>query len=260
MDLAFFGIANIETFLLTLTRTAGIFTLVPIFGASQVPAWVRVGLAISIAIVFVPLCHTTAIPAVDLFPMALLMLKEALVGLAIGFVTTLVFAAVQTAGQFIDTQSGFAFAATLDPVYGAQAAIAGRVHYLLAGLLFFITNAHHILLVALADSFRIIPVTQLSINPGVAGQALNLFAWLFVIGLRIAAPVLAAVFLADVALAIISRGVPQMNVLMVGMPLKLGVGIVSMTIALPIAVALTRNTLGGIGGQTTDLLRVLAIH
>jgi len=260
MDLAFFGIANIETFILTLARTAGIFTLVPIFGATQVPVQTRVAIAVSIALIFVPMCRTSSIPAVDLMPMALLMAKEAVVGLAIGFVTSLVFAAVQTAGEFIDVQSGFAFAATLDPVYGSQTAIAGRVQYLLAGLLMFVTNAHHVLIGALADSFRIIPVTQFSLNPGVAGQALSLFSMLFVIGIRIAAPVLAAVFLADIALAIISRGVPQMNVLMVGMPLKLGVGIISMVIALPITIALTRTTLGGIGSQTIDMLRVLAIH
>ncbi|MDO8586199.1 MAG: flagellar biosynthetic protein FliR [Armatimonadota bacterium] len=262
MDIGSIGVAQLEVFMLALARTAGIFTLAPIFGSSQVPVQVRVLVAVSIALVFVPLCAsaTPAPPAVDLLPMAALMIKEALVGLAVGFVTNLVFAAIQAAGDLIDIQSGFSFAAVLDPVYGSQTAIAGRVHHLLAGLLFFVTNAHHVLLAGLADSFRIIPVAELSLNPAAAGGALNLFAAFFAVALKIAAPVLAAVFLADVALAVISRGAPQMNVLFVGMPLKLGVGLVGMAIALPVMLAGSRDALGDIGYQIAAMARILALH
>jgi flagellar biosynthesis protein FliR len=262
MDLAFIGLAKLEVFILAFVRTAGIFTLVPIFGSNQIPVHVRVAIAVGIAIIFVPLCAPPgmAAPAVDILPMAMLIVKEALVGLVIGFVTSLVFAAIQAAGDLVDMQSGFSFASMFDPVYGAQTAIAGRVHHMLAGLLFFVTNAHHILISGLADSFRVIPIAQVSLNPLVAGGVLDLFTVFFAVALRIAAPVLAAVFLADVALAIVARCVPQMNVLMVGLPLKLGVGRVSMVVALPVAVALTGNALGDIGNQTSGLLHVLSAH
>lgn len=262
MDIAFFGIARLETFLLVLIRTAGIFTLTPIFGAVQAPVMARVAVAVALSIVFVPLCVPAngAAPATDFLPLACLAAKEAIVGLAIGFVVTLVFTAVQAAGEFIDLQSGFGFATMVDPVYGVQAAVASRVHFLLASLLFFVTNAHHIMISGLSDSFGIIPVTQIALNPGVAGDAVSLFAACFSVALRIAAPVFAASFLADVALVIIARTVPHMNVLMVGLPMKLGVTLIGMVVALPVIAVSTRGALGSVGQQMTGLLHVMAGH
>lgn len=259
MDLAFFSIAKVEIFVLVLARTAGIFTMVPLFGAKQVPVQIRVALSLALTLVLAPLCMSSnqGVLAVDVLPMVFLVAKEAIVGIVIGFVTVMVFAAIQMAGDFIDVHSGFSFATMLDPVYGSQTAVGGRIQYLLAGLLFFVTNAHHLLLAGLADSFRIAPVGQLSLNPAVANGVLDLMAALFAVALRIAAPVVAAVFLTDVALAVMARVVPQMNVFMVGFPLKLGVGMVGMLVALPVAVVLSKNALGDIYPQTTGLLRML---
>jgi flagellar biosynthetic protein FliR len=259
MDLAAFGIQQIEIFVLVLARTAGIFTMTPIFGAGQVPVQVRLGVAIALAMVFMPLCNpsTHTLLAVDVLPMVLLIAKETLVGLIIGFVTTLVFAAIQSAGDYIDLTAGFSFATMFDPATGTQTALAGRFHHLLAGMLFFAINAHHIFLSGVADSFRLIPVGQMSLNPLVATGAVNLFVGLFAIAIRIAAPVVAAVFLADVALAVISRAMPQMNTLMAGLPLKLGVGLVGMLIALPVAIALSKAAFADIQPQTVGLLRLL---
>jgi flagellar biosynthesis protein FliR len=262
VDLAFFGVAKVEMFLLVLARTAGIFTLVPIFGSSQVPAQVRLGIAVGMALIFVPLYAPAgqAPVATGVFSMALLIAKEALVGMVIGFVTVMVFSAIQAAGDYIDMAAGFSFAAMFDPIYGTNTAIAGRFHHILAGLIFFVTNAHHIMLSGLADSFRVVPVGSLSFAPSVAGGVFELFVILFAVAVRIAAPVVVAVFLADVAMAVVAKAVPQMNILMVGLPLKLGVGMVGMVIALPVAMAMSRNALGDIGPQATSLLRLLTAH
>ena len=262
MDIASIGVAKLEVFILVLARTAGIFTLAPIFGSSQVPIQVRVVVAVAIALVFVPFCASAASapPALDLLMMGALVLKEALVGLALGFVVILVFAAIQAAGDLIDIQSGFSFAATLDPTYGSQTAVAGRIQHLLAGLLFFVTNAHHVLIAGLADSLRIIPVAQLSLNPAAAGGVLNLFGAFFAVAIRIAAPVLAALFLADIALAIVARAAPQINVLFVGLPIKMGVAMVGMAVAMPVIMAGTRDAVGGIGYQMSAIAHVLALR
>jgi flagellar biosynthesis protein FliR len=262
MDLAFLGIERLEAFILVFARTAGIFTLTPIFGSRQTPVQARVAGALGIALVFVPMYSGSGkgLLAADALPMVLLVLKEALVGLAIGFVTSLVFAAIQAAGELIDMHAGFSFAAVIDPTYNSPIAIAGRLHNLLAGMLFFVTNAHHIVISGLADSFRIIPIGQVSLNPAAAGGVVDLLVTFFAVALRIAAPVVAAVFLADIALVLVARVVPQMNVLMVGFPLKLGVGIVGMLVALPVAAALSSNALGDIGPQTAGLLRLLAMR
>ncbi len=260
MDLASLGIQRIEVFILVLVRTAGIFTLVPLFGSSQVPVQVRIAISIGLSLVFVPMCMVSSptVLAVDVFPMALLIFKEAFIGIVIGFVTILIFAAIQNAGDLIDMNAGFSFAAMLDPVNGSQTAISGRLHHMLAGLLFFATNAHYILLSGLSDSFRLIPVGEISLHASVSNGVFSLFAALFAVALRIAAPVIVAVFLADVALGVIARVVPQMNVMISGFPIKLGVGIAGMIIALPVAVAMTRSTLADIYPSTMDVLRALA--
>lgn len=259
MDIAAFGIAKVEMFILVLARTLGIFTLVPIFGASQVPVMARIITGVAMALLFMPLYGLqTAEPiAMDVPTMAMLVAREAAVGAVIGFVTIMVFAAIQAAGDFIDMHAGFSFATMVDPVYGTQTAIAGRVHHILAGLIFFVANCHHIMLCGLADSFKIAPVGTFALSPNVADGFVVLFGSLFAVALRIAAPVVAAVFLADVAIALVSRAVPQMNAMMVGFPLKLGVGMVGMFVAMPVAIALTRATLGSVHGQTSSLVRLL---
>ena len=260
MDLAFLGMAKIEVFLLTLVRTASIFTAAPLFGSRQVPVQVRIVVALGIALALVPLCSAgqNRLLASDTLSMSLLIVKEIIVGLVVGFITAMVFAAIQMAGDLIDMHAGFSFATMLDPTMGAPSAIAARFHHLLAGTLFFVTNSHHILLQGLADSFRLVPVDRILLNPSVAGGMVDMFVVLFGVALRIAAPVVAAVFLADISLVIMARVVPQMNVLMVGFPLKLGVGIVGMLVALPVAVALCGNAFGDIGRHTTAMLRLLA--
>jgi flagellar biosynthetic protein FliR len=256
------GITRVEVFLLVLSRTAGIFTLVPVFGSGQVPVQVRLVVSLALAMVFTPLAvggvDTDGIPAADVPGMLLFVAKETLVGLAIGFVTTLVFAAIQAAGDLIDLHAGFAFATIFDPMYGTQAAIAGRFHQLLAGMLFFVTNAHHMLLLGLADSFRIVPVGGVLIAPGSPQVMMGMFAGLLAVAIKIAAPIVVAVFLADVALAVMARIVPQMNVFVVGLPLKLGVGLVGLIVAAPTGIALARDAFGEMYQYTTVLLRILA--
>ena len=253
------GAEKLEVFLLVLVRSAGIFTMTPIFGASQAPAQVRVAIAVGIALVFVPLCPSDAVRASGVLQMALLVAKEAFVGVVIGFVVTLVFAVFQIAGDFIDMQAGFSFATMVDPVNGSQTAVAARFHQILVGLLFFATNAHHVVISGLADSFRLVPVGSMSLNPLVANGVLDIFATLFTVALRIASPVVAAVFLADVALAIICRAVPQMNVIIAGMPLKLGVGMVGMLIAIPVLVTSSQGVFGEMYSQMGSHLHQLVV-
>lgn len=260
MDLASLGAQKLEVFILVFVRTAGIFTLTPIFGANQIPAQVRIAIAAGMALIFVPLCPVGDVPAVDVLQMAFLAGKEAFVGLAIGFVVTLVFAVFQIAGDFIDAQAGFSFATMVDPTNGTNTAVAARFHQILIGLLFFATNAHHVVIMGLADSFKLVPVGAASLNPLVANGVLDIFVTLFSVALRIASPVVAAVFLADVALAVVSRAVPQMNVIIAGMPLKLGVGIVGLLVALPVLVSSSQGVFADMYGQMSGMLHLLVAN
>ena len=186
--------------------------------------------------------------------MTVMILREAMLGLTIGFICTLFFVAIETAGHFVDAQSGFAFAASVDPSTGNNVSVASKFHNMLAMLLFFAINAHHVVIRGLADSFLIAPVGQFNLSPSVANGALTLFSALFVVSLRISAPIFAALFLADVALAMVSRVVPQMNVFIVGLPFKLGLALLGLLIAIPYISSSSQNLFGDVYKQIVTLM------
>jgi len=256
MDPTWFGVEKLEIFLLVLARTAAIFSVVPVLGSTQVPMQVKALVSVGVALVFVSVSDLNS-PVVDALPMAFMVAKEAIIGLVIGFVVLLIFTAIQVAGELIDLQSGFSFATMLDPINGAQTAVAARLHYLLAGLLFFVTNAHHIMIRGLADSFLLLPIGNMTINTAVARGIIDLFVLLFGIAIRIAAPVLATVFLADVALILLARAVPQANLLIVGLQLKLGAGIIGLVVTLPVLLMTSQGVFCNMYSQTAVALRLL---
>lgn len=260
MDLTSFGTQKLILFLLILIRTAGIFTLTPIFGAQQVPVTVRVAISLALTVVFLPLVPSPAAFSTDLMSLTLMVAREALVGLSIGFVINMVFMAIEMAGSFVDLNAGFSFATTVDPVHGTNSALAARLHNLLAGLIFFTSNSHHLVIKGIADSFTLAPVGVASINTTMVGGITDLFVALFMIAIRIAMPVMAAVFLTDLAMAVASRVVPQMNVLMVGFPLKLGVGLVGMLIAVPVVAIMSRNMFGDMCHQMGSMVHLMAVR
>ncbi len=260
MDLAFLSGQNLILFILIFVRTAGIFTLTPIFGAQQLPTQVRLIIALVLTLVFMPLAKIAADLPVDVISLMLMVIREAAIGLTIGFVINMVFMAIETAGHMIDTTAGFAFATIVDPANGTHVALAARVHNLLAGLLFFATNSHHLVIKGLADSFTLAPLGEMSLNPAIAGGMTDLFAQLMMISLRIAMPVTAAVFLVDLSMAVVSRVVPQMNVLIVGFPLKLGAGIVGMAVAMPVVASMSQNMFSDMYNQMNAMVRLAVIH
>ena len=257
MDITGFGLHKLGVLLLLLARTAGIFTLTPVFGINQIPMKVRVFLSVGIAFIFLPMVGPAPSLPTEIIPMLLMVARETAIGLIIGFVCIAIFAAIEMAGQFIDSQTGFRFGSMVDPAGGAQVSVIERFQKIFAGLLFFAIDGHHVLIVGLADSFKIAPIGQLALNPVVGIGAMDMFAALFTISIRIAAPILVAVFLADIALAVTSKVVPQMNVFIVGLPLKMGVGIVGMLVALPVMATMSNNLFGNLYNETMKLVSIV---
>lgn len=257
MDIALIGIEKLEIFLLVLTRTSGIFTLNPTLGSSEVPMYARLATAVGISFVFVPMIHIAGPLPGDILGFGLLIMREALIGLSIGFLCSMVFSTIEISGQFIDSQSGFSFSTMVDPVNGTNSAVAARFQNLIAMVLFFAVNAHHVLIRGMADSFAVAPIGQVTLNSAAAGGVVDLFTALFVVAIRISIPIVAACFLADLALAVTSRVVPQMNVFMVGMPMKLGIAVTGLMVALPVTMAMDKHLFGDLYHHTITLVRLL---
>jgi len=256
MDILGFGISQIVTFILVLARVGGIFSVAPIFGNVNVAPMVRVGIAAALAFVFVPMAHFDA-SHLDFLSFTLVIVKETIVGLVLGFLAALMFAAIQMAGAFIDMQVGFGFASVVDPMSKQQNAVIGQLYSLVATLIFLAINGHHLMLRGLADSFSVLPLGTMSISTSVTAGMMQVFATIFLAALKIGAPVVGAVFLTDVSLGILARTVPQLNVFVIGFPAKLTVGLLAVIFVLPVAVAVMSGLFSGLEHDLVRLLKYL---
>ncbi|KUG28437.1 flagellar biosynthesis protein flir [hydrocarbon metagenome] len=229
MDLFNFDPATIFSFFLTLMRVSLILFLLPVFGGSVLPNPIKGALCIVLSLAIWPkLSFPGALLPAYPWMIALMLFGEIIMGLLLDVVVRFLFAAVQTAGHYIGFSMGFAMMNVIDPLTGTQEPITGHVLYQTTMLIFLALNGHLFLLQALGDSFHLVPPGGLLINPELGEHILAFAANIFTLALKIASPVIAALFLVDLALALISRAAPQMNVLFIGFPLKIGVGFLFM--------------------------------
>ncbi|ANU09163.1 flagellar biosynthesis protein FliR [Planococcus antarcticus DSM 14505] len=223
-------------FLLMLIRLTSFFLIAPIFSMRGVPTQFKIGIAAFLAFVAV-----STLPMGDTIPLdssyILLIIKELGTGLALGFTAALLLYAVQIAGAFIDFQMGFSMANVLDPQTGAQVPIIGHFKYMMALLFLLTANGHHLMLDGVMQSLRVFPVERLAMSVKAEDIAMfmtGLFTEMFLIALQIALPIVGALFLVDVALGILAKTVPQLNIFAVGLPLKIFVGFIMLFLTMPV--------------------------
>ncbi|MCC6381755.1 MAG: flagellar biosynthetic protein FliR [Dehalococcoidia bacterium] len=243
-------------FLLILIRTSGMLVSAPLLSHRGIPAWTRVGFAVFFALVLTPLQEERlpAAPA-NLGVVAGAVLSEALFGLALGLAMQLVFAGLQMGSHLLGLQMGFGLGSVYDPVTGAQFGALDQFYAILAALVFFTVNGHHLVIQALAETLRAVPPGTFNPLMLQSGAIAGLVAGLFITAVRVALPVLAALFLTDVGMGFVARTVPQMNILVVGLPIKIGVGLIVLIAALPATTALMQTVVNGpLTGSSQRLL------
>jgi len=251
------GIDQIIIWLLVFCRTTGIFSVAPVFGNTHVPMHTRIGLAACLAFIFTPLVSAGhAAPLTDLIGLTFAIVRESAVGLAIGFVGMLMFMVVQSAAELIDLQMGLGFASLVDP-NNQRSSVVGQFYYIVATLIFLSVNAHHMLLEGLADSFTTIPLGHMTFNPASTGTIVNVFNHMFVAAIKIAGPIVGVILLTDVALGILARTVPQLNVLVVGFPAKIFVGLATIIVAMPAVIVVMHGLFSNLYGDIHVLSRAL---
>jgi flagellar biosynthetic protein FliR len=247
---------RIDLILLIWIRLMGLFVTAPVWSNRQVPVQVRGALSLAMAVLVHGLIPQPA-PVVSLIQLIPLALKELLVGMLIGFVVAMAFAAFQFAGELLDMNIGFTMMNVLDPISNTQAPLLGNFLFLIALLVFFAINGHHLLFRAMVDSYQLIPVDGAVLNGPLADHLVQSAGKLFVIGLQIAIPVLAALLLTAVALGIINRTVPQMNVFMLGLPIQMFVGVTLLIVVLPLYISALHGIFSGLFDQIQLILRLL---
>lgn len=225
---------TLATFLLVFFRLTSFFLIAPVFSMRGVPATYKLGLGFFVSLLVV---HVVGINSQVMFngEYLLLIIKEVLVGLVLGLSASIFIYALQMAGGLIDIMMGFSIVNVIDPQTGSQAPVMGNFKYIIAILFLFFTDGHHLLIRGILNSFFLIPVNKWApMLEGTISQALiELFIRSFAISIQIAAPLVAALFLVDVALGLISRTVPQMNVFVVGIPVKILAGYMVLLLVLP---------------------------
>lgn len=214
----------------------------PIFSYRTIPGRVKIGFAGALSLlVEVTLFKNQTVPLDEVY--VLLVVKEALVGLSMGFVAGLIIYAVQLAGSYIDLQMGFAIANTISPDTGVSSPLTGQFLNVLTLLFFLGADAHHMLLNGLLYSFRLVPLDSLAVHlsSGSTVQYVSrVFMQMVIISFQLAMPIVGCLFLVDVALGLVARTVPQVNVFVVGLPLKIIVGFAVMLIVFPMFISLFR--------------------
>lgn len=231
--------AQLTVFLLVLARLIGLFASAPIFNSRSFPAFPKVALAVWMAglLWFVIPVNVDILPLTSM-EIIMALTSEAVIGLAMGFLTNMVFLVVQAAGEIIDMQMGLSVAQSFDPLFGAQISVIGRMTFYIALMVFLIVNGHHLLLSAVNQSFRVIPAGQI-INlssPRLMVQMIDLGTKFWALSLQFAGPIILIIFLSDFAFGIVSRVAPQVNVFMLGFQVKPALGLIGLVFILPLVV------------------------
>lgn len=211
------------TFLLILVRISSFLITAPVFSGSQIPAQYKIGLSVALTFLTMGVIDK---PTDDFQEsmIALLILKEVLVGVVLGLAANILFYAVQFAGTMIDFQIGFMMANLFDPTFGTSTQLTGRMKNILAILFLLTTNGHHLIIQGILASFDWVAVQALVpawMDGRISTFLLECLTQMFMIGFMIAAPILGTLFVVDLAIGIIAKTVPQMNIFAIFPPVKI---------------------------------------
>ncbi len=225
----------IDIFLLVLIRVTAFFIVSPIFGSKNVSSLIKVGFGLMLAFIITP---TLGIGIVEQYngymQYILLIFSEFMIGAILGFVSYMAFLSLYLAGQIIDMQIGFGIVNVFDTQSNIQIPVTANLYNIIALLIFFVINGHHMLISSIFYSYKLLPIGMASMNGVLLESIIKMFGEMFIIGFKVAAPIIAAIFITNVILGILARTIPQMNVFVVGMPLKILIGMATIIVIIPI--------------------------
>ncbi len=220
-------------FIWPLTRILGLIMVTPVFGHRAVPARVKVGLGVFIALIVSPALPPMPDVGLGTWYGLLVLVQQFLIGVAIGFVMRVVFTAVEAAGEIVGLQMGLGFAAFFDPQSAGQTMVLARFFNILAVLVFLAVNGHLLVLGILVESFQTLPIAAQPVSAAGFRNVAAFGSTIFAVGLQLALPLIAILLMTNLALGILTRSAPQLNIFAIGFPITLGVGLIMLDITLP---------------------------
>lgn len=245
-------------FLLILVRVTSFFVMMPLFSYRTIPAQHKIGLGFFLSWLIFYAIHPPAIQVDGVY--FLLIIKEALVGILIGFTAYLILSAIQVVGGFIDFQMGFSIANVIDPQTGAQSPLMGQYLYTFALLFLLSLDGHHLLIDGIYNSYHFIPITQPWLPFGNSNMAMYLvrsFSSMFLVAFQMSIPIVGSLFMVDVALGIVARTVPQLNIFVVGMPVKIIGGLIIIMVTMGVMLTLVTHLFDIMLQTMRDMMELL---
>lgn len=223
----------LDVFLLVFVRTLGLLLIVPVLSNRSVPYMAKISFSFFLSLIAIStLTFEPAVSSFDPVNFGIAVILEFLTGWLIGFTAYIVFSILSLAGQFIDMQIGFSMVNVFDPMSQIQLTITGNLYYYLLIIIVVITNAHHFFIRALLDSFVLIPLGKMTLTPGLNDAIIEFMSQYFMIALRVAAPIFFVMIITNVVLGILARTVPQLNMFVIGFPIKIMFGMITLFLTL----------------------------
>lgn len=219
------------------------FTMIPIFFPNGTPNIVKVGLTLVIAYILLPgIDYSTVNTISSTIPFVYNCINEAVAGLTLGFLVSLCFTAFRIAGSYMDLQVGFSMMSMFDPNSSSNTTLLERLMYWFCMVVFLAVDGHHMLIRSLIDSFAAIKLGSFFLAQGSINIIIKAFIMYFSIALKMAIPILLIILIADLTMSLIARTVPQLNIMILGLPIKILVGLGSFCFALPIFLKIMGNS------------------
>lgn len=248
---------DLQAFLLIFSRVASVLWLLPVFSSRVVSVPFKAGVSLLIAYLLFDSMGVDRSFSSDPYFLFLFVMKEVFIGLSIGFFVRVLFTAVNVAGEIISIQSGFSFARFMDPLSMTQVTVIEQLKNLLAMMLFLAMDAHHILVRAIVASFREVPIGSVTIHQSFFQYLITVSGRIFVTGFKIGAPIIVTLMFVEIALGMLSRMIPQINIFIEGVPLKILVTVIMFSFSLSVIVPVIVNMFRGMDGEILRLFRLM---
>jgi len=223
--------SDFGSFVLIFVRISVVFSLIPYFSSESMPRRIRAVVVFFMSMILLPVVAPLKAGDPNLAEMMMLLVQDLIIGVAIGLAVSIIFAGVQTAGQFVGFQMGFAIVNVIDPITGVDAPVTANLFYLCAFLLFLAFGGDHLLIKALVQSFMLVPLDGSLPQSGFYMGMVRYAAGIFSIALKVAAPAIGILLLLNVAFGVMARSVPQMNVFMMSFPVTITLGFIFVIIS-----------------------------
>ncbi|HEB32228.1 MAG TPA: flagellar biosynthetic protein FliR [Spirochaetes bacterium] len=225
-----FFVENFQIFLLVLVRMFGMFTAAPFFSSGVIPIRIRAVFSVYVAVVIFPILVNTFgdIPE-NMLSYALMIGSEAFIGILIGFLMSIIFAAFQLAARFFSFQMALGIAQVMDPVSQIGISIVGQLWTIMGIMIFIAINGPHMLIMATFESYQAVQVFNIARHGEILFRVLaEAMGAMFLVALKLAFPILITLFVLSVTLGLLAKAAPQMNIFMLGFPIQIGVGFLIM--------------------------------